>query len=784
MLECLEDRCLPAVSLQGVMVNATQGTAFNGTVATLTDTVAGATPANFSGTINWGDGTTSPMDGQTVSIVADPTVAGQFDVMGMHTFAATGSFNVQVTVTDMRDGSMGTTAFFSETNLVTDNQTVLASLGFAPAAHVDPQLVNPWGVAFGPGGPFWVGNNGSGVSTLYDGGGNKQSLVVTIPASMNPGATSPAPITGVVFNGTSDFNLNPTTGGPPTAPAIFLFVTEDGTLAGWNSGTAAVLKVDDADFTNGPVYKGLALGNNGTQNLLYATNFRNRTIDVFDTNFHKITLTGGFNDPGIPSNFAPFGIQNINGQLFVTYAMQNAAKHDDVAGAGNGFVDVFDTNGNFVRRLASNGTLNSPWGVALAPSTFGAFAGDLLVGNFGDGHISAFNPSTGAFLGQLMGANNQPVAIDGLWNIGFGNNGAAGSASTLFFTAGINGEMDGLFGSLSAVEGSKATVTAPGPTTTASVFAVGAGPGGLPMVNVYNAATGAFMYQFQAFETGFTGGVRVAAARNAAGQDIIAVAAGPGGFLVRTFVAGPNGVTPIGQFLPFGGFTGGIFVALGDLNGDGNLEVVTGPDAAPNSNPFINVWNLQGTTQLSPNAFAFEQGFTGGVRVAVGDVDGDGHNEIIASAGPSGLPLVQVLNGQTFQKETRFQVFGTGFTGGVFVTAAVLDSSGLARLVVSADGADGSAGNEPVLREFDAAGNMLHDFVFALESTYHGGVDVMATRAFGRSFDSILAGPVRAHPPTVSVLSETLTALPNSFTVMDSKTMSPDSKFSNGLDVG
>src|SRR5207249_2033400 len=181
-----------------------------------------------------------------------------------------------------------------------------------------------------------------------------------------------------------------------------------------------VLKVDNADFTTGPAYKGLAIGNNGTGNFLYSTNFRQDTIDVFDTNFNKVTLSGAFTDPNLPAGFAPFGIRNIGGQLFVTYALQDAAKHDDVAGAGNGFVDVFDLNGNFFKRFASQGTLNSPWGLAVAPVTFGPFANDLLVGNFGDGRINAFNPNTGAFLGQLMDVGNQPISIDGLWSLTFG----------------------------------------------------------------------------------------------------------------------------------------------------------------------------------------------------------------------------------------------------------------------------------------------------------------------------------------------------------------------------
>jgi uncharacterized protein (TIGR03118 family) len=479
-LEYLENRTVPAVSpvVTGLAITPVEGTPFSGNVATFTDATTGSTAANFSAAVNFGDGTppvtvtsTASVNGQ---IIADPTVTGQFDVQTTHTFPTDGQFSVVTTVTDTRTGATGTSASFTQTNLVTDNQTILTGMGFAPAANVDTNLVNPWGIVASPSGsPFWVSDNGSGKSTLYNGSGTPQALVVTIPASANAGATSPAPPTGIVFNGSStDFLVN----GAGTA-AHFIFATEDGTIAAWNSGTSAVLKVDDTDFTNGPVYKGLALGNNGTGNFLYAANFRQGTIDVFDTNFMKVTLGsggfGGFADPNIPAGFAPFNVANIGGQLYVSYAKQNAAKHDDVAGPGNGFVDLFDLKGNLLRRFASAGTLNSPWGLALAPSTFGPFAGALLVGNFGDGRINAFDPKGGAFLGQLTNASGQPITIDGLWGLSFGNNGNAGSANTLFFTAGINGEANGLLGSLTAAGGTAAVGESSDLTVTATAFTAG-----------------------------------------------------------------------------------------------------------------------------------------------------------------------------------------------------------------------------------------------------------------------------------------------------------------------
>lgn len=322
---------------------------------------------------------------------------------------------------------------YAQTNLVSDLPGV--------AAHLDTDLVNPWGIVASPappagfGSPFWISDNGTGLSTLYDGTGAKQGLVVTIPPA---GAAAP---TGVVFNGTGGF-----------AGSHFIFATEDGTIAAWTSGSSAVLMGSSAA---GSVYKGLALGNNGSGDLLYATNFGLGRVDVFNTNFAATSVSGGFKDPNLPAGYAPFDIQNLNGKLYVTYALQDAAHHDDVAGAGHGFIDVFDFNGNMLQRLVSGGSmsvLNSPWGLALAPSQFGKFGGDLLVGNFGDGRINAYDASTGALKGTLDDTAGNPLVIDGLWGLAFGNGFHSQGTNTLFFTAGIPGpgnvEDHGLFGSL------------------------------------------------------------------------------------------------------------------------------------------------------------------------------------------------------------------------------------------------------------------------------------------------------------------------------------------------
>jgi len=311
--------------------------------------------------------------------------------------------------------------------------------GLAPTT--DPNLVNPWGISFNGASPFWISDNNAGVVTLYNKQGAIIPLVVGIP--LPGGAPGGAP-TGQVANPNPATNF----GG-----AHFIFATEDGTIESWSGGPSAVIRVDNSNVGPGAVYKGLAMGTDGGNTFLYATNFRAGTIDVYNNNFLKASLGGSFTDPNLPSGYAPFDIQNIGGQLYVTYALQDAAKHDDVAGPGNGFVDVFTTDGVLVQRLVSNGPLNSPWGLALAPSNFGAFSGDLLVGNFGNGWINAFNPTTGAFVGTLDDPNGAPIEELGLWGITFDPNGAGANPDTLYFTAGLPDssgrlEQNGLFGEL------------------------------------------------------------------------------------------------------------------------------------------------------------------------------------------------------------------------------------------------------------------------------------------------------------------------------------------------
>jgi uncharacterized protein (TIGR03118 family) len=319
------------------------------------------------------------------------------------------------------------------------------------ADHIDPNLLNPWGVAFFPGGPFWISDNGAGKSTLYDGKGNKIALTVTIPAPLgdaNAGAPGPS---GMVWNGNP--MAFPVGNGAPNPPAaLFIWATEDGTIAAWQPAlspvTAAVTVVPNTDLTTGPVYKGLAIGNNSRGLFLYATNFRSGKIAVWNSAFGAdAMLNAKFIDNTIPSTFAPFGIQNINGQLWVTYAKQDTKKHDPVVGATRGFVDIFDTDGNLLRRFATRGVLDAPWGVVLAPRHFGQFSGDILIGNFGDGEISAWDPKTGAFIDWMRDGTGKIIKLGTLWTLVFGG-GLTSSPQTLYFTTGLVLEQDGLFGTL------------------------------------------------------------------------------------------------------------------------------------------------------------------------------------------------------------------------------------------------------------------------------------------------------------------------------------------------
>jgi uncharacterized protein (TIGR03118 family) len=345
---------------------------------------------------------------------------------------------------------------YTQTNLVSD------IVGAAPT-H-DPSLVNAWGLSRSSSSPWWVANNGSGTSTLYN--GNTGAIIpingngiVTIPPPKNAPAGTISTPTGTVFNGSTDFVLP----APNGKPAAFIFATEDGTISGWNGGPTAFLAVDPDNFgsRNRAVYKGATTADINGKRFLYVTNFRAGRVEVYDTNFMRVKLSENSFDPGeggdndaenVPRGFAPFNIQNIGGSLFVTYAKQDSDRHDDVAGDGNGYVEIYTPSGAHIGHLQHGPWLNSPWGVVWTPRDFGEFSNTILVGNFGSGWIAAFNGFTYKFIGFMKNPDDTILTIDGLWSLAFGNGATAGPSTTLFFSAGPEHESHGLFGTLTPVK--------------------------------------------------------------------------------------------------------------------------------------------------------------------------------------------------------------------------------------------------------------------------------------------------------------------------------------------
>jgi uncharacterized protein (TIGR03118 family) len=332
-------------------------------------------------------------------------------------------------------------------------QTNLVSNIPGVALVTDPSLQNPWGLASSGTSPWWVGDNGTGISTLYNGTtGAKSAMVVTIPPES--GGASPSHPTGVVFNNTASFLLSSN-----NVKASFIFATENGTIAGWNNFSNTAVTMADmspsgAQYNGkeGSEFKGLAIGTAPSGNYLYATDFANGDVQVFNSSFAPVSLGGSaFADPTLPANYAPFGIQNIGGKIYVTFAEEGGGG-DEAHGLGLGAVDVFDTSGNLLAHVAQGGTLDAPWGLTIAPVGFGSFSGDLLVGNFGDGTINVYDPNSYAYLGQLRDTDGNVISIDGLWALETGNGGNSGNPNGVYFTAGPNDEHDGLFGVLGVPE--------------------------------------------------------------------------------------------------------------------------------------------------------------------------------------------------------------------------------------------------------------------------------------------------------------------------------------------
>lgn len=331
---------------------------------------------------------------------------------------------------------------YKQTNLTSDQ---------SGASFTDSNLVNPWGLSRSSGSPWWISDNGTGRSTLYDGTGKAQSLVVTIPPA-DPSSNNSGTPTGTIFNGSTGFAV------APGSPAVFLFVTEDGTISGWNpkvNPTNAIIKVNTkgASVFKGATIATVKLEFTGPASFLYAADFRTGRVQVYDSNFNRATwLEWGFRDFSMPPGYAPFNIQNIGGNLYVSFAKQDSEKHDEVDGPGLGYVDVFSPTGQLLHRLQHGPWFNGPWGLVLASGDFGIYSHDVLVGQFGDGTIAVFDSITGDFKGHLRDSSNLIIKNPGLWGLSFGNGGSAGPANTLYFSAGSDEEQHGLFGSITAVE--------------------------------------------------------------------------------------------------------------------------------------------------------------------------------------------------------------------------------------------------------------------------------------------------------------------------------------------
>ena len=410
-------------------------------------------------------------------------------------------------------------------------QTNLTANAAGVANNTDAQLSNPWGISFLPGDVFWIANNNGGTSTTYDAQGVKQSITTGIPVAANNPCNPGCP-TGTVANSSTDF------GG-----ASFIFDTEDGIVASWNGTLNAVTKVDNS--ASGAVYKGLALVSNAQGNFLLAANFHSGAIDVFDKNFAPATLSGGtFTDPSLPAGYAPHGVHVINNVVFVAYAVQDGAKHDPVLGAGMGLVDLFQTDGKFMKRGMTGGTLNAPWGVVQASANFGQFSNDVLVGNFGDGSISAFDTS-GNFLDQLKNGGGQVIFTPGLWDLVFGA-GGTGDPNTLYFTAGGSSQTSGLFATLvpNAVAGTDFSLSLSSPSATVS-------RGGSTSITIDASGSGGFNSAIGLSCTGLPSGVTCAFNPNSITPGGTAAASSLSIAVGSAYVP-PTGYMVLGSFTGFG----------------------------------------------------------------------------------------------------------------------------------------------------------------------------------------------------------------------------------------
>jgi uncharacterized protein (TIGR03118 family) len=503
---------------------------------------------------------------------------------------------------------------YTQTNLVSDTAGM--------AKVTDPNLVNPWGVAFVPGNVFWIADNNSGLSTLYDRNGNIQSAPFTIPPPR--GSSNQATPTGIVANTGGGFNVN-------GQSSVFIFDTEDGTISGWNTvGFSAILAVDNS--ATGAVYKGLAMITNGSGTFLLATNFNSGAVEVYDTNFHLTALTGTFTDPTIPAGFAPFGIHIVNSQVIVTYAQQDQAKHDPVHAAAAGYASLFALDGTFVRRIASQGNLNAPWGVTMAPTGFGSLGGDLLIGNFGDGVINAYDFNSGNFVDEMKDANGAVITNASLWELLFDESGQTADPHTMYVTAGLANEQHGLFAVITA------NATTPPPAADFSVAAA-------PMAATIAAGQTATYTVTVGGVNGFNGAVSFSCSGQPAGTSCtfnpatVSPQSGASATTMVTIGTSSNpyhpasarhttGILPIGMFSPD--------ASLGDGPSGGTLrEAGVDKLRLPKSNPA-----LLGLAGIALLAFAAVSIF--GICTNLADRFADSHRPRLGIAGTTGFLFMLV----------------------------------------------------------------------------------------------------------------------------------------------
>jgi uncharacterized protein (TIGR03118 family) len=521
------------------------------------------------------------------------------------------------------------------------------------AAVTDPNLINPWGVSFSATSPFWVSNAGTGTSTLYNGSGTIIPLVVTIPAATSGAKGTP---TGQVNNNTSVFLL------ANGNKASFIFSTEDGTISAWNGGSAASIQVNNS--SSGAVYYGLAIGTDAAGSpFLYAPNFTTGKIEVYSGTWAPTTVSGGFADPSVPAGYAPFNIWPLGGKLYVAYAKQGPLS--GVAGPGWGYVSIFDFDGNLVKDLISGAPLNAPWGMAIAPSTFGAFAGDVLVGNFGDGTINAFDPNSGASLGTLQDTSGNTLTFPGLWALVFGNGGNGGDRNTLYLTAGVGNLQHGLLSSiappatiLSVVNGASFAggAVAPGEVVSITGITIGPSPG---VANVVPAVLGKVSTTAGSVSVTFdygSGGVAPAPILYASASQVDAIVPyALGGASSATIVLN-YGAQQLTMQAPVALSAPGVFTA--NFSGSGQATALN-PDGTVNS-----------PTNPSASGSVITLFATGQGPVLPPGEDGVVDDRILST--PQ-LPVSLTIGGQT--ADVLYAGTGPGLVQGVMQVEAVIPSS-------------------------------------------------------------------------------------------------------------